>query len=270
MSEHAIDALLNAARRGENLDIPAGWGQGRTTYGGLVAAVLAARAIGASELDPVTLRALTTNFLAPVVVGPARVSAEILRRGSSATQVEVRIEQPDDAGATSLRAVALATFGTPRESAVDIRPAALSELPDPAAREPWPYVEGLMPEFMANVEFRQFGGQLPFSGAPNGDVTGYMRFAEPTGGFDVEHLVALIDAWAPAPSQMLTSPAMMSTMTWTLELVAPLGDVDPAARWWYEVTTDAAHGGYGHSEARVFTDDGRPVAISRQTIALFG
>ena len=34
--------------------------------------------------------------------------------------------------------------------------------------------------------------------------------------------------------------------------------------------TDAAHDGYAHTHASIFTAAGDPVAISRQTISIFG
>ena len=101
------------------------------------------------------------------------------------------------------------------------------------------------------------------------------RSPEPTGSprpparLTLPHFVTLVDAWPPAPIQCLTEPRPMSSLTWTLELLAEPPD-DPSAQWWYEVETDAAHHGYAHTHATVFTPEGRPIAISRQSISIFG
>lgn len=262
--------LFEAARVGDAVDIPSGWGQGRALFGGLVSGVLLARALGEWELPPASLRAMTTSFVAPVVVGPARLEPMLLRRGSSATQVEVRLWQPDDSGTDTVRAVMLASFGAERSSAVEIPgPRPVHSPVDPDQIEPFPSIEGLTPGFFAHVELRAAHNGIPYSGTSTADVAGYMRFREPPARLTLPHFVTLVDAWPPAPIQCLTEPRPMSSLTWTLELLAEPPD-DPSAQWWYEVETDAAHHGYAHTHATVFTPEGRPIAISRQSISIFG
>ena len=270
-NRHDIDVLLAAAARQHAVTIPAGWGQGRATFGGVVAGVLVARVLGELAADPTSLRSLTVNFVAPASAGPAEVRVEVLRQGKSATQVEARLVQPDDSGESTVRAIALLTFGAQRDSKVALDPT-FDAVTRPAFEmlEAIPYIEPFTPEFIARVDLRPASGVLPFSAATDGDLTGYMRFRELTDDFSVAHLVTLIDAWPPAAGQMLHSPAPMSTMTWTLEFTAPVSS-DPVTTWWYDVTTDAAHDGYAHSGARIYDPaSGALVAISRQTVALFG
>lgn len=268
---HPLDVLFDAAAAGDDVAVPEGWGQGRATFGGLVTGLLLARAFAAYDLDPGSLRAATTSFVAPVAPGAARLEPLLLRRGSSATQTEVRLWQIDDrTGEESVRAVLLASCGTERASSVEVRaPGPSGPLPDPGSVTPLPYVAGLAPEFFAHIDMRIASGAIPFSGLDNGSLTGFMGYREPPREIGVPHFVALVDVWPPAPGQMLARPAGMSSLTWTIELLRPPGP-DPAALWWYEVATDAAHHGYGHTHATVFTPAGEPVAISRQTIALFG
>ncbi len=268
---HALDALFAAAADGPDVEIPPGWGQGRATFGGLVTGVLLARFHAAYGIDPGTLRAATTSFVAPVTTGPARVEAILLRRGSSATQAEIRLWQRDDrTGEDTVRAVLLASYGADRASTIEVAPTRPSgPLPDPESLPAIPHLPGVTPDFFGHVELRVATGAFPFSGAHGGDLTGWMRFRDTPVHFSLAHFVALVDAWPPAPGQMLTRPVGMSSLTWTIELIGPVAD-DPAAPWWYEVTTDAAHDGYAHSHARIFAADGTPVAISRQTITIFG
>ena len=45
---------------------------------------------------------------------------------------------------------------------------------------------------------------------------------------------------------------------------------EPDTHWVYAVHTDHAADGYAHTDARIWHPDGRLVAISRQTVAVFG
>ncbi len=269
-STHEADELFDAAAAGPLVHVPAGWGQGRAVYGGLVGGVLTAHLLGVLDLDPDTLRAATTSFVAPLEPGPARLEATVLRRGSSATHAQARIWQTDPRdGAETLRAVQLGAFGAERGSRVQIEPPPLHELPDPGGIDPVPWHPELGADFIAHIELRFASGLPPYSGAATGDQSGYMRFRRPPAGFGLPHFVALVDSWPPAPVQCLPAPARFSTLTWTLEIVAtPHGT--PESQWWYDVTTDAAYRGYGHSHATIRSAAGQLVAISRQTISLFG
>lgn len=268
---HPLDLLFAQSAGAADIEIPAGWGQGRATFGGLVAGVLIARGLGAYDLDGGTLRAATISFVAPVAAGPARLESELLRRGTSVTQVEIRLRQHDPrTGEDAVAAVMLASFGTERESSVELPRPTPTAIASPDADLPEiPYLPGIVPDFFTHVRMRLARGRVPFSGAPDGDLAGFMSFRNPPAAMTLPHVIALIDAWPPAPGQMLRRPAAMGTLTWTIEMLA-----DPAAygnqEWWYEVRTDAAHHGYAHSHATVFTPAGEAVAISRQTITIFG
>lgn len=268
---HPLDVLFDAAAAGSEVEIPEGWGQGRAVYGGLVAGTLQAHALGAFDLEPDALRATTTSFVAPTECGPARLEAVLLRRGSSATQTEVKLWQRDSlSGEETVRSVQLSAYGADRESSVDLTPAPPRHtIPDPDPLMVVPVVPGITPEFFAKVQLRPAHGRFPFSGSTTGDMAGFMRLTETPRALALPHFIALVDAWPPAPGQLLRSPAAMSTLTWTLEMLTlPTGPADQ--HWWYEVDTDAAHNGYAHTHAHVFTRDGAPVAISRQTITIFG
>jgi uncharacterized protein (TIGR00369 family) len=86
--------------------------------GGLIATlidVVAGRAAleGLPSLESVATSDLTVHYLAPVVVGPARAEARVLRRGSRSVVVDVQVH---DAGADRLAAVSTIAFAvlTPR------------------------------------------------------------------------------------------------------------------------------------------------------------
>jgi len=62
-----LDMLLGAAQQQAQIEIPPTWGQGRATYGGLVAALLLARLVGVVGTARV-LRSVTVSFVGPVTV----------------------------------------------------------------------------------------------------------------------------------------------------------------------------------------------------------
>lgn len=261
-----LDALLASAQTG-SADVPTGWGQGRATYGGLVAAMLLARAEALVDDPARSLRTANVVFVGPVSPGPATIEGEVLRAGSSASTVAARITQ-----AGEVRATLIGVFGQARDTSIVVpaqHPA--PALPAPEEVDAVPYVEGLMPEFFQHVELRFATGAPPFTGADAGAFGGWMRFREPPQAFGDRELVALTDAWPPAVAPLLSGPAPMSTLSWTIDLVGePVGACDPAAQWQYDVRTLVADGGYAQSSARVWDASGQLRALSRQTIAYFG
>lgn len=273
----SLTSMLEAAARGGTVEVEQGWTQGRAIYGGLTGALMLAAMKGrlrsrdtgdGAEAVVHPLRSLTVSFVGPAATGPVEVEAEILRVGSNVTQCQATVRQDG-----ALVATALAAFGKHRESSISVAPAhPMPALGDPAAIEPFPYIEKLTPEFYQFVELRQVGGQLPFSGAETADLSGWASLREAPGRFEEEHLVLLTDAWPPAPIQMLDGFAPGSSLTWTIELVAEVVPETFTADTMlgYEATTDAARDGYAHTHAMVWQADGTLAAISRQTITIFG
>lgn len=263
-----LQEMLDGAAKGDVAHVAEGWGQGRATYGGLVAGLQLAAVTGRLGPDRAPLRSLTASFVAPVEPGEASIEVDVLRAGSRATQAASRLSQDG-----TVRSAVLASFGRGRDSTVAVGShEAMPDLPAPGTVEPMPYAAGLMPDFLAHVELTLVDGGWPYSGADTSHMTGWMRFRQAPPHFGEEHLVGLADAWPPAVVQMLDAPAPASSLTWTLELVDDLTADPPApdTHWAYGVRTDHAADGYAHTHARIWRPDGRLVAISRQTVAVFG
>ena len=273
----SLTTMLEAAERGGTVEVEDGWTQGRAIFGGLTGALLVAamkgrmRDLAGSTGQPVVvppLRSVTVSFIGPASTGPVEVEAEVLRVGSNVTQCRADVRQGDQ-----LVASALAAFGRQRESALavpSVHP--LPEMADPTTIEPFPYIENLTPEFYRFVHLRQTGGQIPYSSAETADLSGWTALREAPEQFHEEHLVLLADAWPPAPIQMLDAFAPGSSLTWTLELIAQVGPENTPAdtQLAYAATTDAARDGYAHTHAMLWRPDGELLAISRQTITVFG
>lgn len=259
----SLDTLFAAVRDSGHIDIPAGWTQGRANYGGLVGALLYARIATLIE-DQRWLRSATVSFVGPVATGAATVTAEMLRHGKSVTQAEARIVQNGE-----VVAVMLASFGAARESALQVSapPAPVFKSPDDC--QALPYIPGVTPEFTQHIDFRWGHGGFPFSASDLPELGGWMRLKEARGDIDFIDLFMLVDAWPPALLPMVKGVAPGSSMTWTLEpLLLPAGKT--ANSWWqYQAITEYAQDGYGNCAARIWDDEGRLVAISRQTVVVF-
>jgi hypothetical protein len=167
----------------------------------------------------------------------------------------------------------LATFGDGRPSAVTVEPAPRNprpSLPAPETLERIVPIPGITPDFFAQVDLRLGAGSPLFSGAAESDFGGWMRFVEPPRAFGDRELITLADAWPPSISPLLERPTPLSTVAWTFEPVASVGDDSPDAFWQYDVRTLAAGGGYAHASARLWDAHGTLRALSRQTVAVFG
>ncbi|WP_226666162.1 acyl-CoA thioesterase [Microbulbifer aggregans] len=253
------------------LQVPDGWGQGRATFGGMAAALLyeaVEEELSRTVEGSIPLRSLTLSFVAPAEVGELNTSVTTLRAGRSAVQIEARATQGNQ-----VVTAALASFGRPRESTIVVRPAAAPAFPAPQDCEALPYIEGIVPEFTRHFDYRIAAGGLPFSGNSEACLGGWIRFKSPTGPTAISHLLALIDAWPPAVLPMLKQPAPASSMAWTVEILQSAQEQSEAngEDWWqYLAEVDQAGDGYAVTQARLWDAQGNLVALSRQTVSVFG
>ena len=237
------------------------WMQGRTTYGGLSAALCYSVA---REVKPegMTLRSAQIGFVAPAG-GPVKLSADILRQGKSSCYVsaDVRSEQ-------GIATRALFILGAARETNVkitDIPPPPEVALPDDV---PSFFSEGRRPNFTTNFNMRLAAGSVPMSGAAEADMTLWMRHRDE----DASGMLALLaigDAPPPAAMATFTDPKMISSMNWSIEMLTS----DPVTedRWYLarHVSPQAAEG-YCVQNMTMWNTAGEPMMIGRQTVAIFG
>jgi len=263
----SIQKILDLAKTQDQLTIPAGWGQGRATFGGLIAGLLCGRLIaslGDAGRDRV-LRSATVSFIGAVAQGEVELTTEIFRSGKSVTQAEARLMQNGE-----VLAVLLASFGSARESGINVPVQATAPtFKPPTDAQAFPYIEGMMPEFLQQMELRWAYGQTPFTGAEQPDFGGWMRWQAEFAELSTAHLFALIDAWPPSVLPMFKTFAPISTLSWTVEFIAQPMNKSSKNWWQYQVVTDTSKAGYAHAEAHIWDDDGQLVAISRQTVTVF-
>jgi len=264
----SIHTLLSTAATHSTLTVPAGWGQGRATYGGLIAGLLVARLL--HELNQTSgtkrqLRSASISFIGAVTPGEIEIRTEFFRSGKSVTQAEARLIQHGQ-----VQTVLLASFGSARDSVIDVAQyPAVPSYTRPADLNSFPYIPTITPEFFQQVDTRYAVGARPFSSSEKPDFGGWMRWKDHFEVMSTAHLVALIDAWPPSVLPMFTTVAPASTMCWTVEILASPESKHSDAWWQYRVQTDHAKDGYAHAEAHIWNDDGLLVAISRQTSTVF-
>ncbi len=268
----ALLARFRAHGDGLRCEIGADWLQGRSAFGGLVAAlgVHALRErLRADGIDPPPLRALQTSFVAPVDAGAVEVVAQRLRSGRSAHQAMAQLRQGGQ-----VRAVLLAVFAAGRDSAIEpLRPRRPDDVPPPEALPAVPYVAGAAPPFLQHFDMRWAGGPPPYSGGSGHANQMHLRLRDPQpDAVDDELLAVLLADVAPTPViGQAHERVPASSVTWALELrTDPHRRSDPLAWWRADTEALAVDGGLVNQTARLWAGDGRLAALGTQLVAVFG
>lgn len=258
--------LFQDIEQNEGIDIPSGWLQGRTIYGGLVAGILMHKALARINDPSKHLLSVSVTFVGPVQPGKAKLSAEILRQGKSVTTIEVRLWQDD-----AVQSILLASFGLPRESTIQVS----HEMPAPD----YPSVEqltilpknALAPQCFQQFELAWAEGQYPCTGSVKPDFGGWFRFDPElhiNRAMSVADLLTLLDVWPPGVLPMFKSMLPASTLTWHVTYMHPLQH--QLHDWFkYKVVTEYAADGYATEYAHLWDAENRLIAVSRQTVVVF-
>lgn len=85
----------------------------------------------------------------------------------------------------------------------------------------------------------------------------------------IAHLIGLIDAWPPATLPLLKTPAMASSLSWTVEFMHPQPSLAPDEYTVYRAELKESSNGYGHSRAQIWNQKGELLALSQQTVTHF-
>lgn len=237
------------------------WLQGRSLFGGLQVAfaLRAMRSLVALELP---LRSLQVTFLAPVPPGAVEVEAKVLRAGKNVIQAEGRIVS----GAQTL-ALVLGIFGAARSSVISVVPPGPERIS--GSSETLAQIPGATPAFLEHFRMCWLRGRPPFTQTPERTAVIEVDLRD-EGRASELHLPAIADSIPPVALSMLAAPTPGSSMTWMLELLQESYDGLPLAGWRFDVEVTAAAHGYTSQSALLWTPDGRPAALSRQNMVVFG
>lgn len=241
------------------------WLQGRTTFGGLIAAlaVQAMHDLGGDGLPP--LRALQTNFAGPVGAGEMAVRVRVLRAGKNTRQVQAEVTQAGD-----VAAVLLATFGHGRESSLPKLLPQAEPLAVPAERaQRVPFMPGVTPAFIQHFDMRWAEGPVPYSGGDAWNTRLYLRLLDDADVHPELRCVLLADT-PPTPAiGRLKQRAPSSSVTWALELRPLPAGVSFEQPLRMDMDTLAAADGYINQRGLLWAPDGSLVALAYQVVAVY-
>ncbi|WP_165793480.1 acyl-CoA thioesterase [Hyphococcus luteus] len=241
------------------LTIPGEWMQGRTTYGGLSAALCLETARRAFP-DAPPLRSALVSFIGPAG-GPVTGRAAMLRQGRSVTFVEA-----DISGEKGIATRCAFAFGGARPSQWNRTFTAQPAMPAPEDCAPF-IPEGMGPPFARHFDARLAKGGRPATGSKAHDHFIWVRHKD-EGADGVVALLALADMPPPALMPMFTEFAPISSMTWMVNMLTDA----PATRdgWWLmESRAEQAGDGYSSQDMLVWNRDGELVIAGRQSVAIF-
>ena len=252
-------AIENGVHR---LTTPPSWMQGRTLYGGISAA-LCFEAVKRDFPDLPPLRSAQIAFVGPSG-GDITMATRLLRRGKSAAFVASDLSVDGEVGT-----VGLFCFGSERLSLHRLKAPAAPEVPSPNDC-PTFFPPDRYPQFIANFDLRLARGAPPVSGAQHADNIVWARHRDRQAPSTLTKLLALVDAAPPAAISLMSEPAPISTMTWSLDVVS-IAEQDGADNGWClcQSTADTIGDGYSCQSMSVWGANGTPLLLGRQTIAMF-
>ena len=262
----SLTRLFREIEQQEWIDLPEGWLQGRTIFGGLAAGVLMHKALCTIGDESKRLLSCSITFVGPVQAGKARITAEILRQGKSVTTLEVRLWQEN-----AVQSILIASFGTDRESSIHVRQEpVIPAYPFADQLAPLPFAK-MMPECYQHFDLRWAEGKFPMMGSPSPDFGGWARFSpeeQANRKMTLPDFVTLTDIWPPGVLSMFKTLAPASSLTWHITFIHSLKE--QLHDWFkYKVMTEYAEHGYATEQAYVWNEQDQLLAICRQTVTVF-
>ena len=242
--------------------VPESWMQGRTTYGGLTAALSLQAAMGI--VDDIPIRSAQVAFVGPVG-GDVKITPTLLRRGKNTAYVSVNI-----AAESGVTAQSIFAFGKAKESAVHFDDMPMPTVPAPDEIESFFDKDRPRPGFTQNFDMLLASGGRPISGSKDKSIGLWMRHLDPDTPQDATAVLAIGDAPPPAVLSMFSAPVRISSMTWMAEFMTDMIVTDPAGWFFAQHTAQYAKDGYSSQSMRLWNRQGEPILVGRQTIAVFG
>jgi len=262
----SFSALLEAIHTSSNtysVEIPEDWQQGRTTYGGLTAALcLAAVQRTLTDLPP--LRSAQFTFVGPAG-GVVEMTPRLLRRGKSSVFAAVELS-----AAGALATQATLSFNAARESQYSYRARPAPKVPPPGTTEA--FFRSGKPKYTQHFEAFVAGGRKPVSRAETPELVVWVRHRDPTAMAGLPGLIALSDALPVAAYTMLAVPVPASSITWSVEVVDAAAALRAPGDAWYLLRNvgEDVREGYSVQDMALWAQDGTLILLARQTVAIFG
>ena len=250
---------------GSSYQIAPSWMQGRTTYGGLSAALCLDHTLHHYDNLP-PLRSAAVTFIGPAS-DQVVASSELLRQGKSVSYIRSSLRHTGNIATDSVFC-----FGAARESKLDTLLVPAPDVPTVDVCDDF-FVGDQRPLFSYHFEVKMASGDTPFSGAKNADMTMWIRHKQHAlyqqeNLNDYVSLIAIADMPPPAIVPLFKGFAPISSMNWHLNFVsAPTTGADG---WWLlQTKAESASEGYSSQDMFIWNSEGRLVVTARQNVAAF-
>ncbi|MDJ0919730.1 MAG: thioesterase family protein [Henriciella sp.] len=255
-----LSSLSPQADGAITVTIPESWMQGRTTYGGLTAALALESA--RTLVDDIPIRSAQVAFVGPVG-GDIRMVPTLLRRGKNTAYVSVNTLSGEQVMGQCIFA-----FGKARDSSLSFNDMPMPDVPAPETAPSF-FREGPRPGFTQHFNMKGVLGQPPISGSTEPTIGLWMRHKDDKAPQDATAVLAIGDAPPPAAMSMFKIPAPISSMTWMAEFMTDDIRTSPEGWWFAQHTAQLAKDGYSSQSMRLWNSGGQPILVGRQTIAVF-
>ncbi len=265
MKKNNFEHYLSQAKLTTPFSVDSSWAQGRSLFGGLNAALILSHIEGQTGFTDKELRTVNIHFCAPITSEQEiRIECQVLSQGKSVFQVQGQLLQ-DGEVKTSI----LACFSAPRNSTIVVKHAPLVPALLPQQAKRFPYIPGVIPDFIQHMDLRFTSKAMPFTNSENSTMSGWMRMEEKPSEVSDAAIIAMIDAWPPAVLPMMKKPAPASTITWNIEFIHPRDSIKAEDYLYYQCQTIQAESGYAHTDGKIYHPNGQLLALSRQLVAIY-
>ncbi len=181
-----LTSIAFNADQSSRVTVPEDWMQGRTTYGGLTAALCLKAALPLAGDRP--LRSAQVAFVGPAS-GELVSVPTILREGKNTAFISVRMHGPDGVVAECIFA-----FGTARDSSLDFSNMAAPSVTLPDETPQFFPDATRRPAFSHHFNVRLAKGGRPISGAPDGEIVLWLRHRDEKAPMDAVTLLSIADS----------------------------------------------------------------------------
>ena len=241
------------------VNITANWLQGRTTYGGLSAAICLA-SVEKSFPDLPPLRSAQINFIGPVA-GDVTINIKLMRQGRSVSYISAEMT-----GEKGLATHAVFCFGQRRESRLNQNFIATPEVPSVEDSTDF-FDSEFAPAFARNYDCKLALGGHPISGSEHNEHYIWVRHKDKN-ATNMPALLGIADMPPPAVLPMFTEFAPISSMTWMLNVLTE--DISTQNGWWLmKSAAEHARDGYSSQDMHIWNANGEHVITARQSVAVF-
>jgi len=254
-----LGSLTQVAEQQSLITVTDNWMQGRTTYGGMSAA-LCYQAVVNDFPDLPPLRSAQINFIGPVG-GEVSVSTKIMRQGRSVAYLCAEMT-----GEKGLATQAVFCFGARRESRMNENFSSTPKVPSIEDSSNF-FDSDFGPSFAKNYDCLLAKGGHPISGSDAHEHFIWVRHKDKQAN-DLAALIGIADMPPPAVLPMFKEFAPISSMTWMMNFLKE--DIHTEDGWWLvRSAAEHARNGYSSQDMQVWNKAGDLVIAARQNVAVF-